>query len=330
VRAGEAILLSNRGEREMRYPHLAAVGGDLGGGAIAALPLGAKGRIVGVLGLSFAADRHLTGEELAFLRLLAQQCAQALERTQLYDAERQARAIAEDAVRLRDAFFSIAAHELRTPITALLGQVHLLRQRIQRASATHDPRDLRSLHVINEQVRRLNKMIGTLLDASRLEAGALGVEREPLDLVQLVGRLIDELRPTLTQHTIEVTSIAHAPVLADPLRLEQVYQNLLSNAVKYSHRGGQIQVRVAIEEQEALVAVRDQGIGIPPEAQQRIFQRFYRAPNADAERISGLGIGLYVVREIVELHGGRISVESSEGEGSTFTVYLPLADTQYG
>jgi K+-sensing histidine kinase KdpD len=326
VRSGEIIMLATRAERDALYPHLAALGGDLGGSAITALPLGTKGRIVGVLGLSFASDRTLTAEELAFLRLLAQQCAQALERTRLYEAEQQARAMAEEAVRLRDAFFSIAAHELRTPLTALLGQIHLLQQRMVRTAESHDPRDLRSLQVINEQVRRLNKMIGTLLDASRLEASALRVEREPIDLVLLIKRIIDEVRPTLSMHSIEVETVASAQVLGDPLRLEQVYQNLISNAVKYSHRGGLIQLRISVEGQEALVAVTDRGIGIAPEAQERIFQRFYRAPNADAERISGMGIGLYVVRELIELHGGRITVSSSEGVGSTFTVYLPLAN----
>jgi signal transduction histidine kinase len=245
------------------------------------------------------------------------------ERDQLYDAERQARAEAEAAVQTRDVFLSIAAHELKTPLTSLSGNAQLLQRRWTRAGA--DERDLRAVGVIVQQARRLNQLLGMLLDLSRIQTGRLGIEPAWFDLAALVERVIEDAQPTAPQHRL-VYDGPHAPLTAwgDVLRLEQVVQNLVQNAVKYSPNGGTVQVRLAAHDDSAVLSVADHGIGIPPDALPNIFTRFYRAENADQHALSGFGIGLYVVKEIMTLHGGTINVESLPGVGTTFTVQLPL------
>jgi PAS domain S-box-containing protein len=248
------------------------------------------------------------------------------ERIRLLEREQAARAEAQEAVRLRDLFFSVAGHELRTPLTSLLGNVQLIRRRAQREGILTE-RDQRAFEVVITQTQRLNRMVKALLDVSRLETGQLSLERAPLDIRLLVQQVVNEIQSTLTQHTIASTAPRQPLVIdGDTLRLEQVLQNLIQNAVKYSPNGGAIHVQVRQEDATACVDVIDNGIGIPEEAQERLFTRFYRAGNVDADHISGLGIGLYVVKEIVTLHGGTVTVESVEGVGSTFTICLPLSE----
>jgi signal transduction histidine kinase len=171
-------------------------------------------------------------------------------------------------------------------------------------------------------------MIEALLDLSRIETGQLSIERAPVDLGALARRMLDEAQPALDEHTIRY----HPPgepllIVGDELRLEQVIQNLIQNAIKYSPSGGRIDVEVARRGDRACVTVTDQGIGIPPAALPRLFSRFYRASNVNPQHITGMGVGLYVVKEIVNLHGGEVEVTSQEGEGSTFTICLPLKTT---
>lgn len=174
------------------------------------------------------------------------------------------------------------------------------------------------------QAQRLNRMIESLLDISRIQVGQFRLETAPLDLCTLVERVVTEVQPALERHTVTCThNGTPLLVMGDALRLEQVIQNLLQNAVKYSPDGGAVRVHVERRNGEVALSVADDGIGIPQAAQELLFQRFYRAPNAEAQRMSGMGIGLYVVKEIVTLHGGRVEVASREGEGSIFTVTLP-------
>jgi signal transduction histidine kinase len=225
---------------------------------------------------------------------------------------------------MRDVFLSVAAHELRTPLTSLLGYTQLVERRARHASTISD-RDRQALRIVSDQATRLSKMVTSLLDISRLQLGQLSIEPMQLDLGALAARLVEEARPLLLQHSIEyIGTGAPALISGDELRLEQALQNLIQNAVKYSPDGGAITVRVARDATYASVAVTDSGIGIPPEALPQLFQRFYRAPNVDPQHISGLGVGLYVVKEIVELHGGTADVSSEVGAGSTFTLSIPL------
>jgi signal transduction histidine kinase len=245
----------------------------------------------------------------------------------LYEAERQARARAEAAVQLRDQFLSIAAHELKTPLTSLLGYAQLLQRRTQRASSLSDA-DQRALGVIVAQASRLNRMVAALLDIARIEGGQLSITRTPLDLCELARRVAEEAREQAEDHALEIACPTEPLMIeGDDLRLEQVLQNLIQNAIKYSSPGAPVALRVERRGDTACVAVVDQGMGIPQEALSQLFQRFYRAPNVDEHQISGMGIGLYVVKEIITLHNGTVAVESIEGQGSTFTICLPLAGT---
>ena len=171
-------------------------------------------------------------------------------------------------------------------------------------------------------------MILSLLDISRIETGQLAIERMPVDVCALVSRIVDEVRVTLGEREIEVQCPNHPLMIqGDELRLEQVVQNLIQNALKYSALNTPIHIAVSEYEAAVRIDVHDIGIGIPQADLPQLFDRFYRAGNVDSRNISGLGIGLYVVKQIVELHGGYITVESTEHQGSTFTVTLPL-DTQ--
>jgi signal transduction histidine kinase len=233
----------------------------------------------------------------------------------------------EQAITQRDSFFSVAAHELKTPLTALLGQAQLFQRRARREGQLNE-KDQRSLDVVVAQALRLNNLITDLLDVSRLQHGRLTPELELLDLRALVARVVDEFRPTVEPRIIVATGLDGplTPVSGDAMRLEQVLHNLLSNAVKYSPAGGDVFVSLALSGGEAHIAVRDQGIGIPADALPQLFERFFRAANAEPRRIGGMGVGLFVVHEIVALHHGRVEVASVEGQGSTFTVVLPLAE----
>jgi signal transduction histidine kinase len=250
----------------------------------------------------------------------------AVEREQLYAAEQQARAAAEAAVTLRDAFLSIAAHELKTPLTSLLGNIQLVERRIARYGGLSE-RDQHAIQVASQQAGRLRQMIDALLDVSRLEQGQLSISHDPVDVGLLAERIVQEVQPGLRQHSVE----SHTPteavmILGDELRLEQVLQNLIQNAIKYSPAGGTIDVTVEHDTVYVAVQVRDHGVGIPADALPHLFERFYRVSDAMERHIQGTGIGLYVVKEIVALHGGQVEVTSQEGVGSTFTVWLPLCE----
>jgi PAS domain S-box-containing protein len=265
---------------------------------------------------------RLVGTVLVFRDVTERAVAEA-QQAALLAREQEARRLAEEAVQTREVFVSIAAHELRTPLTALMGQAQLLERRLGRET-TVDERHRSAAGVVVGQARRLNRMVTALLDVSRLAHGRLSLDQVEVDLGALVLRVVAETRPTLVEHTL-VYDVEETPlvVYADELRLEQVFQNLIGNAVKYS-APSEVRVRAWSDGGSAYVSIVDRGIGIPATALPHLFTRFYRAPNADDGNLSGMGVGLFVVKEIVTLHGGEVSVESSEGSGSTFIVRLPL------
>jgi PAS domain S-box-containing protein len=247
------------------------------------------------------------------------------EREQLLAREQAALAEAQEALRLRDVFLSVAAHELKTPLTSLLGNTQLLQRRLEREGLLVGPH-AKVTQVIVEQAQRLNKMMNALLDVSRIATGQLSIEPAPVDLCALVQCIVDEVQPALDKHTVECPLPEETVLIdGDVLRLEQVLYNLVANAIKYSPQGGPVVVRLERDGDQARIVVRDRGMGIPKTDQPQLFQRFYRASNAHSEHLSGMGIGLFVVKEIVGLHGGTVEVSSTEGEGSTFTVTMPLS-----
>ncbi len=283
------------------------------------VPLRARGRTLGAITLVAASlRRQYEPADLALAVDFAMRAAMAIDNAALYEE-------AQAAIQMRDEFLSIASHELKTPLTIVLGHTQVLQRRATRAQAFGE-RDQRALQVIVEQAVRLNKQISTLLDISRIELGKFRIELGVVDMVSLARRVVEELEPTLERHSIHFgTTEPSSVVWGDERLLEQVLQNLLGNAIKYSTDGGVITLQLWREADEVLVSVRDQGIGIPEAALPHLFQRFYRASNVDGQHISGLGIGLYLVHEIVTHHGGTIAVSSTLGSGSTFTLRLPLS-----
>jgi signal transduction histidine kinase len=283
-----------------------------------AVPLIAHERTLGTITLvSATSGRRYTEADLALAEDLAQHAALAIDNARLYHE-------AQEALRTRDQFLSIASHELKTPLTSLLGYAELLERRTAR-ERTLPQRDQNAVQVIVKQASQLSKMVTSLLDLSRIQTGQLSTERVPLDLGGLVERAVMEVQPTLDRHTLRFNGPDEPLIVeGDDVRLEQVLQNLIGNAIKYSPEGGPVSIRLSRRNGQAYIEVADEGIGIPAPAQARLFQRFYRAGNVDPEQVGGLGIGLYVVKEIVAMHGGQIDVASEEGKGSSFTVRLPL------
>jgi signal transduction histidine kinase len=235
----------------------------------------------------------------------------------------------KEAEQLKDEFIGIAAHELRTPLAILKGFVQtLLNQTARGKGPALAAWQMQSLQGIDLATARLVDLAEELLDVTRVQAGRLELRREPTDLVALARRVLTRRQMTTERHTLTlVTTLPHLVLHVDPRRMEQVLSNLIGNAITYSPEGGAIEVTIRAENEthEALLSVRDQGIGIPQHEQAQIFERFARAGNAQTYEISGTGLGLYLCRELVEQHGGRIWLESAEGQGSTFFVTLPLA-----
>jgi signal transduction histidine kinase len=267
------------------------------------------------------AELHRRAEELE--RLNAELALSNQERQLLLESERAARADAEAAVRLREQFLAIASHELKTPLTALIGFAQLFQRRAQRSGNLSD-RDTQSLERVLQQADRLEQMINALLDVSRIDHGRLRLEAGALDLCDLTRRVASEMELLSNRHRIQVQGPDEALwIRGDPLRLEQVLYNLLGNAMRYSPQGGAITVAITAQGDAAQVSIRDEGIGVPLHDLPHLFERFYRASNVSDNNISGVGIGLYVVQEIVKLHGGTVTVESEERHGSVFAISLP-------
>jgi signal transduction histidine kinase len=228
----------------------------------------------------------------------------------------------EQAVRTRDEFLAIASHELKTPLTPLQLQLDDFQRALHRRGLV-DPNIAERLTTMVRQTTRLSKLVENLLDLSRIAAGRLALQPEEFDFSEMVREVIGRLAPEAAGlgSTLEVHASEVIRGRWDLLRVEQVVSNLLANAVKYG-AGRPIQIEVYRVERAVRLTVRDQGIGMSPQDAERVFERFERA--VSARHYGGLGLGLYITRQIVEAHGGRISVISRPGEGATFTVVLPV------
>lgn len=277
------------------------------------VPLEARGQILGALTFAYeAGGRRYVSDDLAFAESLAHRASLAIDNARLL---RQAR----DAVRLRDEFLSIASHELKTPVTTLQLQIQSL---LRRASGEDGQAILPRLSTAQRQVERLHKLIERLLDISRLTAGRLELDLESVDLQSLVQEVVARFDEELQRAGCRVTLRGVAPAIGrwDRSRLDQVVTNLLSNAIKYGS-GKPIVITLDGDEGVARLEIRDEGIGIAAESLPRIFERFERA--VSERHYAGLGLGLWIVRQIVEALGGSVRAVSVPGEGSTFAVELP-------
>lgn len=256
---------------------------------------------------------------------LAADMATALTHARLYEQEAEMVARLRDLDQAKSDFVSSVSHELRTPLTSIRGYVEMLRDG---DAGELDDEQQHMLSVVERNTDRLLALIEDLLTLSRIESGAFRVALAPVELGPIVEGLLAEMEPHARARGVQLCAEIDAilpPVLGDMSQLERVLLNLLSNAIKFTPDGGSVVVRVSSENDEIELAVIDEGIGIPPEEQGRLFTRFFRASSAQDRAIQGTGLGLVIVKSIVDHHGGRIDVRSQPGEGSTFAVRLPIA-----
>lgn len=223
----------------------------------------------------------------------------------------------------RDDLMAIVAHELKTPLAALSMRAELaLRKASSNGPSVDDFRALASS--TTKQVGRLVAIIDDLSDITRIESGGLRIEKKRVNLVEVAREALERQRTSSTIHHLAMSAPEALYVEADPLRVDQVITNFLTNALKYAPNGGEVGLRLAVSDGSARVSVSDEGIGIAPEAMPRLFERYFRT-SGGRSTAQGLGLGLYVSKQLVELHGGKIGAESRPGEGSTFWFTLPLA-----
>ena len=287
-------------------------GGETGS-IFAALPLLSQKRALGLLVLYKEPGTSFSLRELDLWSAAAGQVAVTVENARLL---REAQA----ALRAREEFMSIASHELKTPLTPL----KLSLQALERRVAQGQPVELSSIVKSKRQVERLAGLVNDLLDVSRLELGRLSLHPAPLEMGHLVAEVVDQFRHAFARpFTLEVPR-GRLWVRGDRDRLEQVLVNLLENAHKYSPAGEPIHVEVEVGAGSARIHVKDRGIGVPELDQARLFERFYRAANSSHRHFGGLGLGLFISDSIARMHGGSMAVSSREGQGSTFTLGLPL------
>lgn len=322
ARTREPVWVRGREELFERFPSLRPAQVD--SEALVALPLVVRSTLHGVVGLSFRKAQSFDDEQRAFAVTLARLCAQALQRARLFHEATLARAQAEEAVRARDEFLAIASHELKNPLSALQLQIQTALRRGARGAAPLDnARFTDRLQMMDRSVGRLSRLIDDLLDVSRISAGRLELGCEEVDLHDVIeevaSRVHDELKRS--RSTLTVKGDRGLVGRWDRSRLDQVATNLVGNAIKYG-QGNPVEVVLQRSDGGAILRVRDRGVGIAPEDLARIFDRFERA--SASRHIRGLGLGLFIVRAIVQAMGGTIRVESTLGEGSTFTVELPL------
>ncbi len=227
-----------------------------------------------------------------------------------------------EAEALKSTFISVISHELKTPVSIIKGYAGTL----AREDVTHDPEFVReSGRIIVEEADRLTELIDNLLDASRIQAGALDLHLEPIDVAAIARKAVERFQTQSPRHHFVLEFPADLPLVrADERRLRQVFDNLLSNAVKYTPQGGEIRLGARARARDVLVYVQDQGVGIAEDEREAIFEPFYRVDSSLRRKAPGVGLGLFLVRAIVRAMGGDIWVESEPGKGSTFYFTLPV------
>jgi len=290
------------------------------------LPLRTRREMLGAMVIAANdPERAMSEENLPLAEVLAERASLAIENAKLYTEQVDARRKVEDLSRLKDEFLSIASHELRTPVTSIKGYTQLAKALIRENDlATSEE----YLDIALDQIDRMSRLILELLDVSRIETGRLEIRREPIQWTSFVREVVHH-HPAGSERTIHVeVPDADKEVLGDRDRLEQVLGNLLENAAKYSPDGSDIHVTVEDRGDQLVTAVCDRGIGIPADELGQVFERFHRGRQVSSTNYGGLGLGLYITKQIVERHGGAIWVDSKERAGTTFFFSLPVANVQ--
>jgi PAS domain S-box-containing protein len=279
-------------------------------------PLAARGRTLGVISfLTVRSGRRFERLDLGLVEELARRAALAMDNAELYRR-------AEEASRAKDEFLATVSHELRTPLASILGWTRLLSR-----GGLSPEKQARALETLERNARAQTRLVEDLLDVSRIVSGKTRLNIETADLTRIVEAAVESMRPSAESRGVRLDVSGQPCAMAgDPERLHQILWNLLSNAVKFTPRGGQVSVSVEVRDRTASLAVSDTGQGIRPDFLPHVFERFRQADATATRAHGGLGLGLAIVRHLVELHGGTVAASSpGEGKGATFTVQLPLA-----
>lgn len=371
IRTGQRLIIQSPEEYCHRYPHLVDRFMVSGSQSLVVFPLIIQGQVLGSLGWSFAEPQAFTEADCSFMIMLARQCAQALERAHLYEAERLARESAEAASRVKDEFLAVLSHELRSPLNPILGWTKMLRSRRFDARMTD-----RALDSIERNAKLQIQLIEDLLDVSHILQGKLRLNISTVNLVPVIMAALETVQLAAASKSIalQVTysdlpadlpanksanpqfdpssqwprrsiqtdvatdstpsqaklDVPEVYVAGDPARLQQIVWNLVSNAIKFTPAEGKVEITLSAikhptENYQAEILVRDTGKGIAPAFLPFVFDYFRQADSTLTRQFGGLGLGLTIVRHLVELHGGSIQAESQgEGQGASFRVSLPL------
>ncbi|MGH7317493.1 MAG: ATP-binding protein, partial [Candidatus Rokuibacteriota bacterium] len=303
------------------YPHLAEIERIV---TTLVVPIMVEGHVEGLLYVHRRTPRPFTDRTETVLRQLAEYAAIAIHNMRLLAHEHQMRAEAEGASRMKDEFLAVLSHELRSPLQPLLNWAYLLRSpNLDPASAA------RALDAIERSTKTLGQLIEDLLDVSRIVTGKLRLQARPVRLPGVVRAALEAVESAALAKSVTLDARIEPDlpaVLGDPDRLQQVLWNLLSNGIKFTPKGGRVTVSVASRNSEVALTVADTGVGIKREFLPHVFERFRQAESSTNRAYGGLGLGLAIVRHLVELHGGSVSVQSEgEGQGATFSVRLPVA-----
>src|SRR5262249_37368560 len=286
-------------------------------------PLIVEGRLIGVIHADTTRPRRFTEDDVRLLQLAADRVALAIEHARIYEVERQARRQAEEANRVKDEFLALVSHEVRSPLNAMLGYAALLRYGgLDALKVKH------AAEVIERSGKAQAQLIDDLLDTARIISGKLRLEVGPVDLVSVIEHAVQTIRPAADAKGISLETDLPSEIgqiTGDHVRLQQVVWNLLSNAVKFTPRGGRVEARLERVDPYICITVSDPGKGISHDFLPYVFDRFRQADASSARRYGGLGLGLALVKYLVELHGGTIEAASGgEGQGATFKVTLPV------
>jgi len=293
------------------------------------LPLRTRREVIGALVIAANdPERSMTDDKLPLAEILAERAALAIENSRLYTEQVEARRKVEDLSRLKDEFLSIASHELRTPVTSIKGYTQLAKMLIKEGDlATSEE----YLDIALDQIDRMSRLILELLDVSRIETGRLEIRREPIAWPQFVRDVVHRHHTAVSDRRFHISVPDDGKIVTgDRDRLEQVLGNLLENAVKYSPEGSDVTVTVDDRGDNLVTAVCDRGIGIPADELNQVFERFHRGRQVSSTNYGGLGLGLYITKQIIERHSGSIWVESKEGHGTTFYFALPAFEASVG
>lgn len=323
IRARQPVFVSSWDEWQERYWLSASRAAGAAHASSAALPLLVEGAPIGVLEFHFNVPVNFDAEYGALLVSVALHCTQALDRARQYESAQRAQSEAERASRLKDDFLSIVSHELRTPLNAVVGWASMLRQRTLNTEI-----GTRAVHAIYDNAIRQARLIDDLLDVSRMATGRATLDLQEIDVASLISSVIESVSPTAASNDIAlaVPGMPSIIIMGDRRRLEQVFFNLLGNALKFTPAGGNVTMSAMCRDRTVEIRVSDTGVGIDPQFLPHVFDRFRQGDSSPTRTHGGLGLGLSIAKQLVEAHGGTITVDSpGHALGTTFLVSLPLA-----